>query len=201
MLTEFAAQWLGSVEAVVSEIPSAPPAIDPFSSAMIIHAVLDPKVEAPALSGLDLFRHLAEVAPAGSFAAKFSAEIIARRRWCISPKQEQLAKKLLGEINERAERPAQAPRAPVAGSFVGDVGNRINFVLTVRKVLSFEGEYGTTRLHFLVDSEGNTFKWATSSRILEEGETYAIKGTIKAHAEYRGVKQTILSRCVAIRSK
>ena len=43
---------------------------------------------------------------------------------------------------------------------------------------------------------GNVFTWAASShQDLEIGHVYTVLGTIKDHSEYKGTKQTVLSRC------
>ena len=71
-----------------------------------------------------------------------------------------------------------------SGEYVGNVGDKINVTLTFKGYHTFE------------DENGNTFIWVTSaSKDFEENKTYTVKGTIKAHKEYKGVKQTNLTRC------
>jgi hypothetical protein len=46
------------------------------------------------------------------------------------------------------------------------------------------------------DDKGNQFKWFASKYSgMEVGKTYKIRGTVKAHDEYQGRKQTALTRC------
>jgi len=79
--------------------------------------------------------------------------------------------------------------------YVGDVGVRETFELTLRKRLNFQGYYGTVWLHLLSDADGNTFKYMGSARLdIEEGNTASITATIKKHEEYKDEKQTVINR-------
>lgn len=79
--------------------------------------------------------------------------------------------------------------------FVGQVGERITRTVEVLGVHSFDGNYGPTRIHRLRDIEGNIFTWFAHTTPLEEGNWYEVTGTVKGHDTYRGIKQTILTRC------
>lgn len=96
------------------------------------------------------------------------------------------------EAVRKAERAARA-----ASDFFGEVGKRETFKLTVTKVIDFDGAYGTQHLHLFADEVGNVAKWMTNSQRLEVGTTYEVKATVKKHDEYKGTKQTVLSRCKA----
>jgi hypothetical protein len=65
--------------------------------------------------------------------------------------------------------------------------------LTVTAIHTFEGHYGMSYMHKFVDNDGNVLVWTTSKR-LEKGQTYSGKATVKKHDEYRGIKQTVLTR-------
>lgn len=58
---------------------------------------------------------------------------------------------------------------------------------------SWETDFGTTRIYKIVDKDGNIFTWKTGNTIDEDAEI--IVGTVKAHNEYKGVKQTEITRC------
>jgi hypothetical protein len=46
------------------------------------------------------------------------------------------------------------------------------------------------------DEQGNCIVWkATSNPSMEIGQTYSVKGTVKDHTDYKGTKQTLLTRC------
>lgn len=97
---------------------------------------------------------------------------------------------------------AEATRALRAiakpSEYQGTVGKREAWKLTVTKVVSWDGQYGTTHMHLMSDENGNVFKWASSSARLDEGKTFTVRGTVKKHEEYKGTKQTTLSRCAAV---
>ena len=49
------------------------------------------------------------------------------------------------------------------------------------------------------DNESNIFLWSASSQQdFKLDTTYLVKGTIKAHKEFKGVKQTEINRCQII---
>jgi hypothetical protein len=101
-------------------------------------------------------------------------------------------------LAREAERKAKA--AAVANSkHVGEVGDRITFeVASTEIVTSWATDYGMAWLVKFVSKDGNVFMWRASSlNALPDdfAEIKAIKGTVKSHDEFRGVKQTFLSRC------
>lgn len=79
--------------------------------------------------------------------------------------------------------------------YIGEIGSREEFTLTVKKAIAIYGAYGTSTMHIMEDEDGNVFVWTTAAKDLERDVTYVLKGTIKDHKEYRGVKQTVLTRC------
>lgn len=105
------------------------------------------------------------------------------------------------EIQARkAEAEAKAKKEAQVSNHVGSVGARIQInVQSVKCLTSWENTFGyyptTTYLYKIVDQEGNVFTWKTSNFIDEENLPKTIKGTVKEHSEFRGVKQTVLTRC------
>lgn len=95
------------------------------------------------------------------------------------------------------------------GAHVGNVGDRITVTVTLSKAFSYEvekpsfwGGYGSTETRYIykfVDADENVLVWKTSnSDMLDyEGKQLTLKGTVKAHDEYKGEKQTVLTRCKA----
>jgi hypothetical protein len=68
--------------------------------------------------------------------------------------------------------------------------------LTLIAVHSFESRFGTCYLYKFQDQSGNVFVWKTGNQYdWQQGEQFAGKATVKAHDEYKGVKQTVLTRC------
>lgn len=78
--------------------------------------------------------------------------------------------------------------------YVGKIGDRITIkVANFDVVTSWHTQFGWTGIYKIVDEDGNVYTWKTSSGI-EEG-TNEIVATVKAHNEYRGNKQTEITRC------
>lgn len=93
------------------------------------------------------------------------------------------------------ERAAKEEAAKAAKSVhVGKIGERITVsVEDLRCVTSFGTDYGMLYIYRIVGTDGNVYIWKTGV-LLGDGIT-AITGTIKEHTEYRGVAQTVLTRC------
>lgn len=95
--------------------------------------------------------------------------------------------KALGRERERKQRPTS--------KHVGTVGQRITLTVHDGKTLaSWETVYGTTYLYKWVTDSGDTVVWKTS-KSLHEDAVVELTGTVKDHGEYRGEKQTELTRC------
>ena len=78
----------------------------------------------------------------------------------------------------------------------GSIGERMDRLLTVKKaVVNDDGYYGPSTFYLMEDEEGNQYCWTTSANQLEIGETYELRGTVKAFSKYKGTEQTILTRC------
>lgn len=82
-----------------------------------------------------------------------------------------------------------------------EVGKRITVLMKEWKVVaSWESSYGynqTVAIYKMVDEQGNIYTWKTSGGIYcdENIDEVEVKGTVKAHNEFRGAKQTELTRC------
>ena len=115
-----------------------------------------------------------------------------------------VAKKIAEE--ERAKANAEV-------EYYGAVGDKFELTLTFDKSFCFEGAYGFTYIHLFHDDENHLFKWSSSNGTykveydktadfggveyceFEVGHKYLMKGTVKAHNEYKNVKQTVITRC------
>lgn len=88
-----------------------------------------------------------------------------------------------------------------AGGWAGEEGKRITFrIADAQLVTSWETCWGyrtqTTYLYKIWDEQGNVFTWKTSAGLVNGGDAgKLLTGTVKAHEEYRGEKQTALTRC------
>jgi len=100
----------------------------------------------------------------------------------------------------RRERDRNAALARTAESsagsrFIGEVGKRECFMLTVTKHLTFDGQYGVTHLYLFHDADGNVFKWmASRGQDFDVGRTYTGMATVKKHDDYKGIKQNVITR-------
>lgn len=80
-------------------------------------------------------------------------------------------------------------------NYQGEVGKRMVRTVTVRATRFLESAYGSTCLMMMNDAEGNDYKWFASSAEYEVGATLTLNMTVKKHEEYKGRKQTLVSRC------
>jgi len=89
----------------------------------------------------------------------------------------------------------------ITSEWVGEVGARqvMELILVDIKDLG-ENAWGShSVLHRFKDTNGNVFTWfASRDAVGEVGQTVKVKATIKKHDDYKGIKQTILSRCTKL---
>lgn len=78
---------------------------------------------------------------------------------------------------------------------IGHIGDKVDLEVTHIRTGYYDTQFGTTWVHNFKDAAGNVLIWKTSSCSGFEKDTLRIKATIKAHDEYNGVKQTVLTRC------
>lgn len=78
--------------------------------------------------------------------------------------------------------------------FVGNLGDRVTIeVQSVECVASWDTQFGTTFVYKMTDEQGNVYTWKTGKSVSNQKST--IIGTVKEHKEFRGIKQTELTRC------
>jgi hypothetical protein len=96
-----------------------------------------------------------------------------------------------------------------SSNYIGKVNDKIEIELTIKKRIAYETNYtyygGTSYIYIMEDKTGNQYKWNTAKclykqvgryeEVIQDGETIKLKGSIKEHAEYNEVKQTVLTRC------
>jgi hypothetical protein len=84
-------------------------------------------------------------------------------------------------------------------SHVGAVKMREEFDLTLKSQFTGQSTYGVFYKYVFRDDRGNVMVWLSSSeQDLEVDKKYKIRGTVKAHTEYKGVKQTEINRCEVV---
>lgn len=85
----------------------------------------------------------------------------------------------------------------VESEHIGNVGERLDFTVTVKRNITLpDYGYGESTLLIMEDLSGNRLTWKSSRALdTEQDEQLKLKGTVKAHGDYKGVKQTVLTRC------
>lgn len=95
------------------------------------------------------------------------------------------------------ERKAAEKTQSATKSYIGKIGDKMTFDLTLKKDMSFDGQYGTTYMYIFNDSTGNEVVYFSSRDLgLEQGQNYKIVATIKDHkpSKFNQVPQTIITR-------
>lgn len=102
---------------------------------------------------------------------------------------------------EKKQREATRKQTEAQSNWVGSMGDRIEIKdASLKLVTSWYTDYGYTYLYKIVDNNGNIFTWKTgkwlgNDECIPEDAKITLKGTIKTHNEFRGTKQTELTRC------
>ncbi len=156
-----------------------------------------------------------EAAKQVEWAVNNSEEWIEENRASIKAQErkEKQDRKDRDEAHKQAIEEAKARKAN--SQWVGEIKERIEFTATINWIGFCEGyRYGTERtIYHLQDKNGDEFVWFCSGydlkiedknsddcdhlgkRFVKKGDEICIKGTIKSHSEYKGTKQTVLTRC------
>jgi hypothetical protein len=86
--------------------------------------------------------------------------------------------------------------------YVGTVGEKIEKRLKFDKAIEYCTQFGVGYIYLFSDEEGHRYKWSTSKGIdMKDNEVVTVKGTIKDHAEYGIVRQTVLTRCKILQGR
>lgn len=79
-------------------------------------------------------------------------------------------------------------------AYLGEVGSKVQeTVRDMRCITSWDGDYGRTYVYEITSMDGNIMIWKTGKAL--EGTITTITGKVKEHTEYKGIKQTVLTRC------
>jgi hypothetical protein len=87
--------------------------------------------------------------------------------------------------------------------YFGNPGDKIIKELLLNNIFSYFSMFGMVNIYQFLDDENHMFIWKTTSVTSElyKNEKYKVKGTIKEHNEYNGVKQTVITRCKILEGK
>lgn len=102
--------------------------------------------------------------------------------------------KAVDRYEEEKKKQKEKERLAAESNYIGNVGDKIevNFV-SGRETACCETQFGLLHIYEFKDANGNVIVWKSSSgkEIPESGK---VSGTVKAHEEYDGVKQTVILR-------
>lgn len=93
--------------------------------------------------------------------------------------------------------------------YYGAVGEKFELELTFDRLTGFDSCYGYCYVLLFHDDSNHVFKWSSSKGSYslkgkdgkvryyeyEVGHKYMVKGTVKSHEEYKGCRQTSITRC------
>jgi len=117
------------------------------------------------------------------------------RYGAISSSQVNLLEKLIGQIEERDVRFAARKAQDAKSNYVGEIGFRGDFELTVMFATSYPTQWGIVTVTGFKDDAGNVFiHKGTAELDVRKGDAVLLKATIKDHKDRDGIKQTILMR-------
>lgn len=127
--------------------------------------------------------------------------VVVTKQQAIEPRGMGIAASAVQGFIRATQRAAEAKARQEAGKaseFVGEVGVRsVFFVKSLGEPRAFEGQFGTTYLYKLVTQDGAMLTWFASGGTLDALVTdafVAVMATVKKHEDYKGTKQTVVSR-------
>ena len=82
--------------------------------------------------------------------------------------------------------------------FVGKPGERLEFDGVLQKAVISEGYFGISYFYVFFADDEVIYTWSTTSKSLNEGQRYHVRGTLKEHTEYRNQEQNVLTRCSVV---
>lgn len=105
--------------------------------------------------------------------------------------------------SEKSER--EKVRDNEKSEYFGEIGKRYKdiSIQSVNHLTSWETQWGTTHIYKIVIEDGSVLTWKSSTGLyLECNEKFdKITFTVKAHTEYKGQKQTEITRCKVTKNK
>lgn len=126
----------------------------------------------------------------------------------LTEKQVQTVRNCIAKRDEaRVKRQEQLEEARAKSNFVGEIGKRYEFNITIEKVITIQAtqfsyyDRDSAEIYLMRDENGNRLVYKTKRYIsdsFEEGSTVKIKATVKEFKEYKGEKQTVLTRLVVL---
>ena len=97
-------------------------------------------------------------------------------------------------IREQSNIVANAAKA-IESQYVGNVGDKLKDIAVIfeKEIYIGETQFGSKYL-YCFQHNGNSVNWFTDKRDFEVGNAYTMSATVKELKEYKGIKQTIVTR-------
>lgn len=102
--------------------------------------------------------------------------------------------KAIDRYEEEKRRQEEKEKLASESNYLSSVGEKISVhFVSGREVACCETQFGLLHIYEFKDANGNTVVWkSSSSKDIPESGT--VTGTVKAHEEYNGIKQTVILR-------
>lgn len=102
--------------------------------------------------------------------------------------------KAIDRYEEEKKMQEEKEKLAKSSNYIGEIGEKIsvNFI-SGREVACCETQFGLLHIYEFKDANGNTVVWKSSSG-KDIPESGTVTGTVKAHEEYDGIKQTVILR-------
>lgn len=78
--------------------------------------------------------------------------------------------------------------------YIGEVGQRITKLVELISVFGYDTKFGWTNVYKMKDENGDIIVWKSGTELPDKFEKGIVSATIKEHSEYRGEKQTVVTR-------
>lgn len=100
---------------------------------------------------------------------------------------------------ERRLKEELRKKANSESNYVGEIGEKITKEVYYSRYVGFESFYGKgfsmTYMYIFLDKDNNCIVWKTQkSEDFQTGDLIEISGKVKEHSEYKGLKQTFVTR-------
>lgn len=104
------------------------------------------------------------------------------------------APKAISRYYELKKMQEEKEKLAAESNYLGSVGEKISIhFVSGREVACCETQFGLLHIYGFKDANGNTVVWKSSSS-KDIPESGVVTGTVKAHEEYDGIKQTVILR-------
>lgn len=98
------------------------------------------------------------------------------------------------QMDEAEKKKQQLQAKKEKSKHFGQIKKRYEIEVTVKNTIYIDTQWGGKMIYILEDKEGHIFKWSTTNFDYNVGDYIRMKATVKDHTEYKGWKQTEITR-------